>query len=96
MHNAMLPCHLPVARLPELSTDATSDHGLVRLIVNTTSAFAGRIGRFDFHVDVLTGDALHLLESLFEVAQVEHVAGSGGKRGLPFPTTVARRNARSG
>ncbi|KJR90499.1 hypothetical protein VP95_28595 [Burkholderia pseudomallei] len=46
-------------------------------------AFAGYVGRHDPHRHVLARHALHLLEALFEIAQVQQLAVAGRKGGLP-------------
>ncbi|MDH6151691.1 hypothetical protein OKW46_005681 [Paraburkholderia sp. WSM4179] len=41
MPRLRLPCSLPVARVPELSTEATAVHGFVRFTVTTTTLSPG-------------------------------------------------------
>ncbi|CBJ38049.1 protein of unknown function [Ralstonia solanacearum CMR15] len=46
-------------------------------------AHARHVRRHELHVDVLAGDALHLLQALFEVAQVQQVTWARGEGGFP-------------
>ncbi|MNT41599.1 hypothetical protein D3C72_1779630 [compost metagenome] len=51
-------------------------------------ADAGCGGRHDLHVGILAGYALHLLQPLLQVAQVEQVTGPGRKGTFPGTSRV--------